>query len=137
MKGEKRRADGEGPDGGGKGGSKEDKKAAKRARKAAKSALLAQVMGARGTAPKPSGDDEISQPRSDTAPPRGAETQADPRGPCRAGGYAEAELDALREYVAACGGGALKPGLARGDLHARLRQERGTEVQRLCRSFGE
>ena len=51
VKGEKRRADGEGPDGGGKGGSKEDKKAAKRARKAAKSALLAQVMGARGTAP--------------------------------------------------------------------------------------
>ena len=118
VKGEKRRADGEGPDGGGKGGSKEDKKAAKRARKAAKSALLAQVMGARGTAPKPSGDDEISQPRSDTAPPAVPKLKPTPAGPAPAGGYAEAELDALREYVAACGGGALKPGW-RAEIYTR------------------
>ena len=57
----KRRAESDAPgDDDGRPLSKSEKRAAKKARKAAKEQLLAQVMGARGTAPAsgPSGDDE-------------------------------------------------------------------------------
>ena len=101
ARGEKRRVEGEAEVGGGKASSKEARKAEKRARKLKKAELMAQVMGARGTAPAP----EISQ--RDAKLDVTAKTKEKPAQPPAEG--ENAELAKLAEYIANCGG-ALEPG---------------------------
>lgn len=101
ARGEKRRVEGEAEVSGGKASSKEARKAEKRARKLKKAELMAQVMGARGTAPAP----EISQ--RDAKLDVTAKTKEKPAQPPAEG--ENAELAKLAEYIANCGG-ALEPG---------------------------
>ena len=98
--------------------SKEERRAAKKARKAEKSGLLAQVMGARGTAPEKTDLLASANPgRSDraaaeTAPSSSKPSTANARGvePKPQKSYGCKELDDFAKYFASLGGPALFPG---------------------------
>ena len=98
--------------------SKEERRAAKKARKAEKSGLLAQVMGARGTAPENTDVLASANPgRSDraaaeTAPSSSKPSTANARGfePKPRKSYGCKELDDFAKYFASLGGPPLFPG---------------------------
>ena len=98
--------------------SKEERRAAKKARKAEKSGLLAQVMGARGTAPENTDVHASANPgRSDraaaeTAPSSSKPSTANARGfePKPRKSYGCKELDDFAKYFASLGGPPLFPG---------------------------